>query len=466
MKRIAILLPDGVGIRNYLYAQILDKIKEKTCEVVLIHNLSNEAILEVEKLHDLKFKQFKFPSYKESFKEKFLRELICLTRLNYNISITKNESLQDNWNPSKKNWKLKIFYSIIEKYAQLIGVDYKKIEALEKKYSEVVGRKAIANIPFLENLKIDLLFSVHQRAIPAVPIVLAAKKMGIKTVGAIYSWDNIPKARLAVRTDFYLVWSKHMKKELELFYPEIPSETVTITGTPQFEFYYDKSLLIDKKEFCQKYDLDPEKKTICFSGDDARTSPYDQYYLKDLAEVISLMPKENQFQILFRRCPVDLSGRYDAIIKKYSSIIKEAPPLWNFDKDNVMNWTLIYPKFEDVALLVNTVTHTDVVINVGSTMAHDFAMLGKPAIYINYDQQNSSGWSSNTLYQFQHFKSMGDLSPVFWWNKKSEINDILGEIVFCGETCNEIITDSKQWLDKIASNKETASERIVNALIE
>jgi len=42
------------------------------------------------------------------------------------------------------------------------------------------------------------------------------------------------------------------------------------------------------------------------------------------------------------------------------------------------------------------VHHTDVVVNVGSTMAMDFAILDKPGIYLAYNPQGSDknkGWN-------------------------------------------------------------------------
>ena len=130
---------------------------------------------------------------------------------------------------------------------------------------------------------------------------------------------------------------------------------------------------------------------------------------------------DNDYQILLRRCPVDISGRFDAVVAKYPNLIKQAPPLWNFQPNS--SWTTIYPLPEDVNLLVSTAYYCDVVVNLGSTMVFDFAMFQKPCIYINYDQTKkvNPDWSVRTIYNFQHFKSMPDKNCVFWWNKKEDI---------------------------------------------
>ena len=461
MKRVAFLLADGVGIRNYLYSNVLKEILDNGAELILLHDLSEEAIESIKKHHNYNFTCQKISSYKETVQQKFLRELISLARIKNNIKLTNNQSLINNWKPIKKKLFQKVFYFVLELTSFLWFHKYKSILLLEKWYENSFSNNEYGQL--LKDLKIDVIFSTHQRVIKAAPIIAAAKKNNINTIGAIFSWDNIPKAKLTVRTDSYVVWSEHMKEEMKLFYPEIATEKIKITGTPQFEFYDYEELLITKEEFCRQFGLDASKKIICYSGDDTRTSPYDPEYLNDLAESINQLSEDKQAQILLRRCPVDLTGRFDVVVKKYSNIIKVADPLWSFDKNNKEKWTLVYPKFEDVALLINTVKHCDAVINVGSTMAHDFAMYKKPAIYINYDVPHAKNWSVNTIYKFQHFRSMGNLQPVFWLNNKESIIEILDNTFNCNENSIEI-QDGQNWLNIISNKRESASKNISNLL--
>ena len=462
MKRIALLLPDGVGIRNYLYSNLLNELLKNGCKPILVHNLSDDAIKEVEKHHNYEFIRKKILPYKESIKQKFFRELISLSRLKYNIGLTDNNSLLDNWKPNKNNIKNKIFYFLVESCSVFVSKKYKRILSLEKSYDNLFYDRL--NYIFLKELNVDAVFSTHQRSIIAIPLIKAAKVLGIKTYGVIFSWDNLPKARLAVRTDDYLVWSEYMKNEMSFFYPEIEQNKIIVTGTPQFEFYYNENLIIPKQEFFNKFGLDISKKTICFSGDDERTSPYDPIYLNDLAEKVSELPKSDQPQILLRRCPVDLSGRFDAIVEKYHQLIKVAEPIWSYDRNDKADWTLVYPKFEDVTLLINTVKYCDVVLNVGSTMAHDFAMLKKPAIYINYDISNAKNWSVDTIYKFQHFRSMGELNAVIWLNSKEEIINVLNQTLELNNY--KMKYEGDKWLNLIANYRESSSKKIVNHLLK
>jgi hypothetical protein len=456
-NKILLLFPDGVGIRNYLYADVFKNAEE---DLILFHNFDSETIAAIKK-HTPISDEIPIPKYNESVKEKFLRELICLSRLYYNHSKVNNSTLLTNWKWNQKTFSKKIFYKAIEKAAPFFK-NYSDILKLEKNY-----QKAIRQNPFYAEIKKILqvtnpnaIFCSHQRALNAAPIFAAAADLGIKTTTVVYSWDNLPKARLALRADNYLVWSDYMKKELELYYPEISSVSIQVTGTPQFEFYQDKSNIIEKEIFYNSYNLDPGKKNICFSGDDTMTSPDDPAYLRDIAEEITKANLQDEYQILLRRCPVDFSGRFDEVVNQYKDLIKEAPPLWYFSTSK--EWSSVYPAFDDVKLLVSTAFYSDVVVNVGSTMAFDFGMFNKPCVFINYDQQNKTvkDWSVNTIYNYQHFRSMPNTDAVIWLNNKEEIVD---KIIYRKEW--KSFESLIKWSEiVIGKNNDKASINISNML--
>jgi CDP-glycerol glycerophosphotransferase (TagB/SpsB family) len=449
-NKILLLFPDGVGVRNYLYSDVFRGVEE---ELVLFHNFDPETITAIEQNTSIG-DAITIPVYNESVKEKFLRELICLSRLYYNAKKVNNKAILTYWNWNQKTFSKKIFYKIIEQIAPLYS-DYSKILKLEEKY-----QTAIRQNPFYEEIAAILkkvqpkvVFCSHQRALKAATIFAAATDLGIKTTTVIYSWDNLPKARMALRADNYLVWSAYMKKEMELYYPEISSESIHITGTPQFEFYENESNIINKEIFCQKYNLDPNKKIICFSGDDTKTSPDDPNYLKDIAEEITKANLQDEYQILLRRCPVDFSGRFVSVLNEYKDLIKEATPLWYFNSSN--EWSAIYPSVDDVKLLISTAFYSDIVVNVGSTMAFDFSMFNKPCVFINYNQENKKvkDWSVKTIYQFQHFRSMPNQNAVIWLNGKEEIVEKL-------TLKNSCSLDMIQWEKIVLEDYKNASFNI------
>ncbi len=453
-NKLFVILPDGVGIRNYLYSQVFESMRD---DLTLVHDFDDRTVAYLSEELGLS-NHLKLPRFSEGAAEKFLRELNCLVRLKVNAAKTQNPTLLSNWNRSHKNTKNKIFYRAVELASCFFGA--RSLDRLERRYQRQVRRNPFFGqiTQLLQQYRPAQLFCTHQRGLVATPVFAAARDMGITTTTVIFSWDNLPKARLALRADRYLVWSEHMKSEMALFYPDIAQQQVMVTGTPQFEFYGQPKRIIAKDHFFTQFGLDPAKKIICFSGDDLRTSPDDPQYLRDIAHAVTAAGMDAHWQILLRRCPVDFSGRFDAVVADYPYLIKTADPVWHTSQ---LGWTHTFAKTEDVDLLVNTVFYSDLVINVGSTMAFDFSMFGKPAVFIHYDQRVKTNpeWSVQTIYRFQHFRSMPDPGAVWWLHSADSIVETIAKAL--SANANPAM---ELWKSKIIGDPFAASANIRRSL--
>ena len=338
----------------------------------------------------------------------------------------------------------------------------RKMKISERKGEFYKNCKAI-----LEKEKPDLVFCTNQRPVNSIAPLTAAQDLGISTITFIFSWDNLPKATMVVEPDHYFVWSEYMKNEILTFHPHINAEQVFITGSPQFEPHYDLSLRQSREEFFKEQDLNSSKKYICFSGDDVTTSPNDPQYLNDLAVAVKkLNSKRQNLGIIFRRCPVDFSDRYDEILKKYSNLIVPIAPKW---KKAGEQWNTVFPTKEDLKLQINTIQHSEAVVNLASSMVFDFAVFGKACLYLNYEAHENSivNWSPGKVYNFVHFRSMPTGKEVFWLNSKNEIEAKLEEALNHSE---EKVDKALEWFQKINRKPaDKASARIwqqINEIIK
>jgi hypothetical protein len=292
----------------------------------------------------------------------------------------------------------------------------------------------------------DMIFCAHQRSLEAVPIMIAARRK-IPTATFIYSWDNLPKGEMAVRTDHYLVWSARMKEDLLKYYPSVAGDRVHIVGTPQFEHYFDSSLVKDRCQFLRRLGLDDSRPIVCYSGGAEATAPNEPAYLADLAYAMRRVRAQTRPQIIFRRCPVDHSDRYDNVLRQYPEIIV-SDPVWASFRDG--DWTQVVPTMEDVALLANLAHHCDLVVNVGSTMAMDFAVLGKPSIYVNYDLDNVTNDNPtqvSDVYRLPHFRSVHELQPVYWATSPQQLGN---QVLHALSHPTEKLQARRDWLDQQA----------------
>ncbi|MEB2785139.1 hypothetical protein [Algoriphagus persicinus] len=456
--KVCLLIPDGIGIRNYLYSDIIPLLTNETGNTVAVwHSLDTVVLNEAEKLHPgVHFESHQFNFYKESPFPRFLRDCVSYARLKVNALANNNPTILDNWLP-KKYLKGRVSNFLAKQLGRTF-TSLENIAAVESIIREQ-QRKSPAYKKYRDDLlKImpDVLFCTHQREPNAGIAMLAAQDLRIKTITAIFSWDNLPKGRLPMRTDHYLVWSQYMEEELLNYFPDISKESIQIVGTPQFDFYQDPNLLMDRAEFAAQNGLDSNKRWLCFSGDDSLTSPHDATYLFDLADQLK---GEKDLQILFRPVPVEAYDRYQSVLDEFP-FIKLMVPKWR--KGEL--WSKYFPYPADIAVLVNLAYHSETVVNVGSTMALDFAQFNKPGLYVNYEVNVNHPWSIERVYKFQHFRTFADLDAVAWINSKDQI---LPQVRKAIDDPSSLAQDRSIWKDRIVFQEDhtSAAQRIVQFIV-
>jgi hypothetical protein len=457
-NKIFILLPDGIGLRNFAYSNFR-QIGISTGFDVVYWNATPFA------LSEMGFNEIKIQHARPHPLTTIYKNARQQIELKLNIKKTKDKTYHSYRFPLSNKGLKNVLKNLILKTVIGFNSSDKGLIRIRKKILErergtVYYQQSLVT---LKKEKPKLIFCTNQRHTSSIAPILAAQELGIPTATFIFSWDNLPKATMVLETDYYFVWSGYMKKELQFYYPYIKSEQVFITGTPQFEAYFDAGKKMSKEVFFEKNGLDIEKKYICYSGDDVTTCPDDQQYLGDVAAAVKELNKKGQnLGIIFRRCPVDFSKRYDTVLDKYSEIIIPLAPLWE-NKGN--DWGAILPTIRDMELQINTIAHSEMVINLGSSMVFDFATNNKPCGFINYDVSDKvkKDWFVERIYKFIHFRSMPNKDCVFWLNSPDEIEVKIEEIL-C-DTSKGIVSNAQKWFEIINQHPANeASKRIWQAI--
>jgi hypothetical protein len=159
-----------------------------------------------------------------------------------------------------------------------------------------------------------------------------------------------------------------------------------------------------------------------------------------------------------------MSDRFDTTLNKYKEFVFSIDPDWKTGKEVTDSFNTIYPTTNDNKLLVNTVKHSDLVINLGSTMAHDFAILDKPCLYLNYDPVDESKFKAEDVFNFEHFRSMDKIDAVGWINTKNEISNKISEALTIPEKVGK---DRKEWLKRIVSDPiDGNSNKLIEKILE
>jgi hypothetical protein len=378
--KFALLIPDGVGVRNFVLGPFLQHASEKG-QVDTLHTIPDDMLPIYGSELNGKIKWHQLRPYESSHFASLLNESISYAHMYW----ADTGAMRIKLNRPVTGPPLTRAIGHATRFIGRAAASPRRIQTLDRWHQSAVSRQPAVEYyrQLFKEMKPSVLFCSHQRPSAIVPPVLAAKSLGIPTATFIFSWDNLTsKGRIAAPFDHYLVWSDLMRDEMLRFYPDVTPERVHIVGTPQFDPYADNNLLLSREEFFEHAHADPSRPLICYSGGDSYTCPEDQEHVRVLMELIRNGAIKGNPQVLLRPAPVDSGKRYDEVRKMYPELIY-SPPAWAHTRPG--DWSRSVPLPEDVQFLANLTHHSDLNINMGSTMTLDFAIHDKPVVNVAFN---------------------------------------------------------------------------------
>lgn len=408
--RVALLVPDGVGVRNFILGRFL-RILPAGTDALVLHTVPDQHLPKVSAGLNGQVNWRKFVPYRPNRFVTLLQYSLGYAQMYWADTMAMRRIRNG---PMPKPWKLRALHKL-SKAAGRMCASPRSMQMLESLHCEAVSR--LPEIEYYKNLfaetKPSVLFCSHQRPSVVLPAVLAAQKLGIPTVTFIFSWDNLSsKGRIISPFDHYLVWSHHMASELRRYYPHVSADRIHVVGTPQFENYADPALLWSREEFFRRIQGDPSRPLICYSGGDAMTCPEDAEHVGVLMELIRIGRIRGNPQVLLRPVPVDDGKRYEKVRQKYPELLY-APPRWLHTEPG--EWAQVIPLPEDIQFLANLTHNADLNVNLGSTMTLDFGIHDKPVVNIAFDVAQPPIFGMpvwDYYYFFEHYRPVVELQAA------------------------------------------------------
>jgi hypothetical protein len=377
--RFGVLIADGGGVRNFLLGSFLHSVAAKG-PVTVFHQIPEDFLPDPASVKaPIDWRPLVPPA--DTRVLLLLRNALSFAHMHWADTASMRYLLTLKFGGS---WRTRGAMRAA-RFAGRLSASQRQIRRLDRLHARLVERSAeVAHyVRVFEEVKPSLLFCSNHRTLAAVPAVLAARKLGIPTAAFIFSWDNLSsKGRIAAPFDYYLVWSELMQQELVRYYPDVPVERTFVVGSPQFDPYFDTSLLWSKEEFFRRIGADPSRPLICYSGGDTTIYPAEDQFVRVLLDLVRDGKIKGRPQVLLRPAPVDDGGRYDAVRAAHPELIY-APANW-FHID-LGNWSRVVPSRDDVQFLVNLTEHADLNVNLASTMTLDFAIHDKPVVNVAFD---------------------------------------------------------------------------------
>jgi hypothetical protein len=410
MKKLGIVITDGVGFRNFVMSDFINEVTEQFDEVIIYSGLPINAFPAVLQ-STVTIKELDvFTENKVTWFFRKWKEVAHLQQHQSFYGMRDNLATGYPKSNSARSLAVKLIYS----FTNWVHSDSSILLAEKLQFGSFSKNKVTQS--FLELLKEERpshLFFTHQRPPYLAPFLYAAQRLKIPTSTFIFSWDNLAsKGRMLGAFDYFMVWSHLMKSELLHFYPMVKKENVKVVGTPQFEPYVMPKYKTKPEDFYTKFVLDASLKTICYSCADVSIGANDPIVIKAIANAIRNNTINTPAQLIVRTSPAEDDSRFKAIKDEFPEIIWNVPK-WILTRENHSeSWSQRIPSEEDIKDLRSLLEYVDLNINMCSTMSLDFMLFDKPVINTVFGNPENGLYNDQRFLKFGHFKKVVDSHSV------------------------------------------------------
>ncbi len=383
MPRIILVVPRGEAVRNFLYSDTLRLLSEQA-KVVVLSVVNDEKILA---------KARPFVEEIIPIEEHSVRRLPAYLRMLI-------ENAHDRWLWSKvaqNNWELRtrrarqqggfqrLQWLAVAGVSRVLGNNpcLYALTSLERslqwrlrttrKYDELFSR-----------LKPDLIFNgSHIHGFAGELPLRVAQRMGIKTAGFIFSWDNLTsRSRIMVPYDYWLVWHEGMKRQLLNIYPKIRPENVYVTGTPQMDFHFRPEFILPREELAHRIGIDPKRPFVLYTTGVDKHFPGEYRHVELVIRLLKDLDLPARPQLVVRNYIKGTSREMKALSERKIEDVAFPPMLWD------VAWAT--PRYDDLELYCSLLRHTAMSINAASTVTLECLLIDKPVINLDFDPPGSN----------------------------------------------------------------------------
>ena len=222
-----------------------------------------------------------------------------------------------------------------------------------------------------------------------------ARSRGIPSVSVVLSWDNTTTRGMpGAVPDHVVAWTGEMKKEL-INQNDIPPQKIFVGGIAHFDHYYKEGTFLTKKELCKRLGLDKDKKILFF----VTKSPNGYAWNAEIAEMIlrSINDKISvPCQLLTRLHPIyyrrnngkylfqNFLDQFYSLKKNYNGFSLNEPDMGS------ENMNYLMPQ-EEINLLASILKHSDVMINIFSTLNLEASIFDIPIVNVCFEGTHYNG---------------------------------------------------------------------------
>jgi hypothetical protein len=291
-----------------------------------------------------------------------------------------------------------------------------------------------------------------------VPLLRTAARRNIRSMAVDPSWDNFTNKLIPVRrVNRLIVWNELMKRQAIDLHGYAPDE-VRVAGTPQWDLYFREGTILPREAFFRQIGADPSRKLVTLTTTPRELYPHHDHVLRVLIRAMAANAWRERAQVLVRLHPRDELSAY-AEFEGVPHVIIEKPFRATVKAGDGL---AIDITSENQRHLANTMRHSDVVVNVASTLAIEAAIFDTPVVNVSFDGETPSDWvrSARRYYRFDHYVNITRHGAVQVAEEPAELVEQVGRYLddpaLDRDGRRRVVLEQCQFLDGRAAERVAA----------
>jgi CDP-Glycerol:Poly(glycerophosphate) glycerophosphotransferase len=279
-----------------------------------------------------------------------------------------------------------------------------------------------------------------------VPFLVSARRLGLPVVAHVASWDHtVGKGVIAPFCHTYIVQNEAMRKDLARYHG-IASDRVVVTGWPQTDIYARRRPRAEFERVVRSLGLEPSNQLVVVMGNTPANTPFEDSFVARMIEWWKASGS-NRPSLLFRPHPRDKEWkeRFAAALETDGVAVQEAS----------------FTDFEELATLLQ---HCDCVVANAGTIMLDALVNDRPAVCVLYDEGAPPGESyamKNVL--GEHYRELAGSSAFYRAETFDEVADgIRRALAHPDELHEERRRVARRVVGEVDGH---AAERVVDAIV-
>jgi hypothetical protein len=288
-----------------------------------------------------------------------------------------------------------------------------------------------------------------------VPLLRTAARRGVRSMAVDPSWDNFTNKLLPVRhVDRLIVWNDVMKREAVELHGYAPDE-VRVSGPPQWDIYFQPRPAVSRESFFSRIGADPKCRLVTLTTTPRSLYRHHDHVLGTLVAALASKAWHVPAQVLVRLHPRDDERAY-AAFRGVPGVIIEKPFRRTVTAADGLDVDVTN---ENRQHLADTMQHSDVVINVASTIAIEAAIFDTPVVNVAFDGRTPSAFavSARRYYRFTHYENITRHDAVRIANTPAElmahVSRYLADPSLDREGRRRVVLEQCQFLDGRSSER-------------